>query len=135
MNYTKKYIDYNDLDKIIKSNDLWNCTFKKGAERFIKSKPSKYPMHHEVAVVIENIPKVRTRNDVIKTGIGKIIRAESIGFADGWCLDYNAPFCCSNEAVSNPYCADEFYDDRAKISDLIDIYFYTTGIKKEYWQI
>lgn len=138
MKHLEKYIDYNDLDKIIESNDWMNCKIKKGAEKFIKTRPSEYEQDSQIAVFIDNIPKVRTRNDVIKTGLATIIRAESIGFADGWCLDYNAPFCC-DEAIVTPYVADESYEywdgKKAKISDVIDEYLYHSCIHSDYWKI
>ena len=138
MKYLEKYIDFSDLDKIIESNDWWNCKIKKGAEKFIKTRPSEYPQDKQIAVFIDNIPKVKTRNDVFKTRVGKIIRSESIGFTDGWCLEYNAPFCDS-EAISTPYVADESYQywdkRKARIGDLIDNYFYNTAILSDYWKI
>ena len=138
MKYLEKYIDYNDLDKIIESNDYMNCKIKKGAEKFIKTRPSEYQQDLQIAVFIDNIPKVRTRNDVIKTGLATIIRAESIGFTDGWCLDYNAPFCC-HEAIVTPYVSDESYEywdgKKAKISDVIDEYLYHSCIHSDYWRI
>ena len=144
MKYTRKYVDYNDLDKIIESqgtyhpNDWVKCTIKKGAEKFIKTRPSEYPQDKQIAVYIENIPKVRTRNDVFKTGLAKIIRSESIGFIDGWCLDYNPPFCC-DEAIVTPYVDDESHIDcygrKSRVRDVIDEYFYWSCILSEYWKI
>lgn len=137
MKYIEKYVDYNDLDKIIQSNDWLNCTFKKGAEKFIKTRPCEYPMNHEIAFYIDNIPKARTRNDVNKTGLATIIRSESIGFADGWCLEYNAPFCC-DEGISTPYVYNEAYEHwdnrKARVSDVIEEYFYNTCIHSDYWK-
>ena len=138
MNYKRKYIDYNDLDKIIESNDWMNCKIKKGAEKFIKTRPSEHQQDPQIAVFIDNIPKVKTRNDVIKTGLATIIRAESIGFIDGWCLDYNAPFCC-DEAIVTPYVDDESHIDcygrKARICDVIDEYLYYSCIHSDYWKI
>ena len=142
MKHEKKYVQFNDLDKIIeyktKPNGYRECTIKKGAEKYITTRPSEYPMDEQIAVFIDNIPKVRTRNDVIKTGLATIIRAESIGFIDGWCLDYNAPFCC-DEAIVTPYVDDEgyidSYDRKARISDVIDEYLYYSCIESDYWKI
>ena len=142
MKHEKKYVQFNDLDKIIeyktKPNGYRECTIKKGAEKYITTRPSEYPMDKQIAVFIDNIPKVRTRNDVIKTGLATIIRAESIGFIDGWCLDYNAPFCC-DEAIVTPYVDDEgyidSYDRKARISDVIDEYLYYSCIESDYWKI
>ncbi len=137
---TEKYVDFNDLDKVIERNKN-GCSLKKGAEKFIKTRIKEgykdfhvYDMDDMFLCYVENIPQVKTRKKLLETGIGELIRSEELGLAEGWCLYYNDPFCDS-EGIVTPYCDDEFYEEeygrKVRVSETLEELLPRTAILKE----
>ena len=136
----EKYVDVKDLDNDIERNEN-GCSLKKGAEKFIKTRILKpmfeghtpWGMPDNLICYVENIPQVKTRKKLLETGIGELIRSEDIGLADGWCLDYNEPFCDA-EGIVTPYMHDDEDDPKGKIrvSEALESLVPATAILKEF---
>ena len=132
----EKYVDFNDLDKVIGRNKN-GCFLKKGADKFIKTRIKEgysWDMDDMFLCYVENIPQVKTRKKLLETGIGELIRSEDIGFAEGWCLYYNDPFC-DGDGIVTPYLDDECYAEeyggKVRISHAIEEMLPRTAILKE----
>jgi|TARA_R100000479_G_C6307212_1_gene172591 hypothetical protein len=135
----EKFVDFNDLDKVIERNKN-GCSIKKGAEKFIKTrilKPSfegdnVWDMPDNLYCYVENIPQVKTRKKLLETGIGELIRSEDIGLSEGWCLNYSEPFC-DPEGIITPYVADDEDDPSGKVrvSEALEDLVPRTAILKE----
>ena len=136
----EKYVDFNDLDKVIEKNKN-GYSLKNGSEKFIKIRVLKpqfegdnvWDMPDNLLCYVENIPQVKTRKKLLETRIGELIRSEDIGLSDGWCLDYNEPFC-DCEGIITPYMADDEDDPKGKVrvSEALESLVPATAILKEY---